>query len=318
MVAQADAEVAAAEGAVAKQTKIAEEAIAKGKALREKTAQTIEAFTMRIEQHKAARKAWEAQQERFNALDENLERYRSQAFDQLGLLEEEEAALDELTTDLRTLEIARKVLSVGGVRAYLLARSLDTITDMANVWLARLCTERVLELKLSPYTEKAKGGIKESIALEVLEGSRRLQAVGRTRQGRIFQVWSDDGGTSWGKMTLTALPNPNAGTDAVTLKDGRQLLVYNHTTKGRSPLNLAVSADGQEWQAALVLEDEPGNEFSYPAVIQTRDGLVHITYTWKRQRIRHAVIDPAELQPRAMPEGEWPLRTPSEGTGAAH
>ena len=145
----------------------------------------------------------------------------------------------------------------------------------------------------------------------------RLQAVGRTRQGRIFQVWSDDGGTSWGKMTLTTLPNPNAGTDAVTLKDGRQLLVYNHTTKGRSPLNVAVSADGQEWQAALVLEDEPGNEFSYPAVIQTKDGLLHFTYTWKRQRIKHAVVDPAELQPRAMPEGAWPIPTPSGGTGAA-
>ena len=148
----------------------------------------------------------------------------------------------------------------------------------------------------------------------------RLQAVGRTRQGRIFQVWSDDGGTSWGKMTLTSLPNPNAGTDAVTLKDGRQLLVYNHNAspKGRSPLNVAVSADGQEWQAALVLEDEPGKEFSYPAVIQTKDGLVHITYTWKRERIKHAVLDPRKLELRAMPGGAWPTAKPSGGTGAGN
>src|ERR1043166_9075081 len=52
----------------------------------------------------------------------------------------------------------------------------------------------------------------------------KLQALGRTKQERIFEIWSADGGKSWGQMTLTALPNPNAGTDAVTLEDGRQLL----------------------------------------------------------------------------------------------
>jgi predicted neuraminidase len=148
----------------------------------------------------------------------------------------------------------------------------------------------------------------------------RLQAIGRTREGRLFQVWSEDGGTSWGEMTLTSLPNPNAGTDAVTLKNGRQLLVYNHNAapKGRSPLNIAVSVDGQQWQAALVLEDERGSEFSYPAVIQTKDGLVHITYTWKRERIKHAVVDPRKLQLRTMSGGEWPAATPSGGMGAGH
>ena len=129
-----------------------------------------------------------------------------------------------------------------------------------------------------------------------------LQALGRTRQGRIFETWSADDGRTWSEMTLTDLPNPNAGTDAVTLKDGRHLLIYNPTTKGRSPLALAVSADGKAWSAALILENEPGKEFSYPAIIQTRDGLVHITYTWKRQRIKHAVIDPAKLQLQPLTE----------------
>jgi predicted neuraminidase len=106
-------------------------------------------------------------------------------------------------------------------------------------------------------------------------------------------------------MTLIDLPNPNSGTDAVTLRDGRHLLVYNHTAKGRSPLNVAVSTDGDTWQAALVLENEPG-EYSYPAVIQTADGLVHAVYTWKRQRIKHVVIDPAKLQLRPIEGGVWP------------
>jgi predicted neuraminidase len=119
-----------------------------------------------------------------------------------------------------------------------------------------------------------------------------LQALGRTRQGRIFETWSADNGKTWTALALTSLPNPNSGIDAVTLKDGRHLLVYNHTTKGRNPLNVAVSADGKEWRQVLVLENEPG-EYSYPAVIQTRDGLVHLTYTWNRVQIKHAILDPS-------------------------
>ena len=136
-------------------------------------------------------------------------------------------------------------------------------------------------------------------------GGERLLALGRTKQARIFRVASDDGGKSWGAMSLMEVPNPNSGIDAVTLRDGRHLLIYNHTAKGRTPLNLAVSRDGVKWDAALVLESEPG-EYSYPAIIQTRDGLVHITYTWKRHRVRHCVIDPAQLSLRPIEGGVWP------------
>jgi predicted neuraminidase len=152
------------------------------------------------------------------------------------------------------------------------------------------------------------GGDKTIEAIQpsvLLHGGERLQAVGRTRSGRIFETWSSDRGRTWTPVALTALPNPNSGIDAVTLRDGRHLIVYNHTTQGRSPLNVALSRDGTTWQAALVLEHEPG-EYSYPAVIQTRDGLVHITYTWKRERIRHVAIDPAKLKPMAMADGSWP------------
>jgi predicted neuraminidase len=133
----------------------------------------------------------------------------------------------------------------------------------------------------------------------------RLQAVGRSRSGRLFETWSSDAGRTWAALSLIALPNPSAGTDAVTLRDGRHLIVYNHTAQGRSPLNVAVSRDGKVWEAALVLESEPG-EYSYPAVIQTSDGKVHFTYTWKRQRIKHVEIDPAQLKPVPMPDGKWP------------
>ncbi len=160
-------------------------------------------------------------------------------------------------------------------------------------------------------TGKSISAIQPSI---LLTGGDSLMALGRTRQNRIFQVRSTDMGRTWSELTLTNLPNPSSGTDAVTLKDGRHLLIYNHTTLPsgrtsggtRSPLNLAISKDGTTWQAAVVLENEPGKEFSYPAVIQTADGMVHATWTWHRKRIKHTVIDPAKLQGRDMPNGEWP------------
>ena len=135
-----------------------------------------------------------------------------------------------------------------------------------------------------------------------------LQAIGRTRSGRLFETWSHDAGRSWTPLTLTDLPNCNSGTDAVTLADGRHLLVYNHSAveKVRVPLNVAISRDGRTWEAAAVLESEPPGQYSYPAVIQAPDGLVHITYTWKRLRIRHVVIDPSRLRVRPMPSGQWP------------
>lgn len=134
---------------------------------------------------------------------------------------------------------------------------------------------------------KAIGAIQPSI---LFLGGDKLLAVGRTQQKRVFQIGSQDGGQTWGSLSLTSLPNPNSGTDAVTLKDGRHVLVFNNTEKGRSPLNVAVSTDGVEWQVSGALETEPG-EYSYPAVIQTRDGVIHATYTWKRQRVKHATLE---------------------------
>lgn len=122
-------------------------------------------------------------------------------------------------------------------------------------------------------------------------GGQRLLALMRSNRGRVYAARSEDNGRSWSAPAPLDLPNPNAGLDGLTLRDGRHLLVCNPTTRGRTPLVVAVSQDGQQWRTVLTLEDQPG-EYSYPAIIQTQDGQVHITYTWKRQRIRHAVLDP--------------------------
>lgn len=136
-------------------------------------------------------------------------------------------------------------------------------------------------------------------------GDEELMALGRTREKLIWQSLSTDGGKTWSEMRLIDLPNPNSGTDAVTLKNGAHVLVYNHTARGRSPLNVAVSNNGFNWNAAVVLESDPG-EYSYPAVIQSADGKVHITYTWKRTSVKHVTLDPAKLPSKPIIRGVWP------------
>jgi len=130
----------------------------------------------------------------------------------------------------------------------------------------------------------------------------RLQILCRSRNSYLTTSWSDDNGTTWSRMTLCDVPNNNSGTDAVTLADGRHMLVYNDfatlpgTPKGpRTPLCVAISADGLNWQRILTLEDSPVSQYSYPSVIQAKDGTIHIVYTWRRQRIRHVEINLPEL-----------------------
>jgi predicted neuraminidase len=144
--------------------------------------------------------------------------------------------------------------------------------------------------KLPLRQARTRGSIQPSI-LRHPDGT--MQLVCRSRHGAITSCRSKDG-LRWDRMQPLDLPNPDSGIDAVMLADGRALLVYNHTRRGRTPLNLALSRDGRQWQPSLVLEDGPG-EYSYPAVIQAGDGRIHITYTWQRRRIRHVALDPAEL-----------------------
>ena len=118
----------------------------------------------------------------------------------------------------------------------------------------------------------------------------------RTRgKGKIGVSESYDGGRNWTPIRMTDLPNPNAGVDAVRLQDGRLVLIYNHTPKGRSPLNLAVSKDdGETWTSFLALEVQDG-EYSYPAIIQHSDGSLHMTYTFKRETIKHVRVPLDEI-----------------------
>lgn len=140
-----------------------------------------------------------------------------------------------------------------------------------------------------------------------------LQILCRSKNRSIVESWSADNGKTWTALAPTALPNNNSGLDAVTLRDGRQLVAYNHvkTPEGekkgaRTPLNVAVSPDGRKWFAALVLEDSPISQYSYPSVMQSKDGMVHVVYTWRRERIKYVKIDPSKLVLTEIRDELWP------------
>ncbi len=164
--------------------------------------------------------------------------------------------------------------------------------------------------KVGPINGKEFNAIQPTIFVHK-DGS--LQIFARSRNRAILESWSRDKGETWSPVAKSSLPNNASGFDGVTLKDGRHLLVYNHVLapgeepKGaRTPLHVAVSKDGKNWFAAALLEDSPISQYSYPAVIQTKDGMVHVAYTWRRKKIRYAKIDPSKLKMIPIVNGKWP------------
>ena len=116
----------------------------------------------------------------------------------------------------------------------------------------------------------------------------------------LHMARSDDAGWSWTKPVPTNLPNPDAGIDAIRLHDGRIVLAYNDTRKDRRRLRLAVSHDdGVSWVPGTVLDEAEQGEFSYPSLIQDAHGMVHVTYTWQRLRIKHVQLTADQLAPGA-------------------
>ena len=131
----------------------------------------------------------------------------------------------------------------------------------------------------------------------------RLQVTMRTHNAHIATSYSSDNGDTWTPVTLLDIENNQSGTDAVTLQDGRHALIYNNfetlplTPKGvRTPCSIALSDDGQNWQHVLTLEDSPIDQYSYPAIIQGKDGTLHCVYTWRRQRVSYKQIDLTKLK----------------------
>jgi len=114
---------------------------------------------------------------------------------------------------------------------------------------------------------------------------------------RIRVAESTDRGMTWGPVGATAFPNPGSGLDAVKLKNGHWVIVYNDTLKGRSSLAVSISDDeGKSWKWTRHLEKQNEGEFHYPAVIQGRDGTMHVVYSYfvtAGKSMKHAAFNEA-------------------------
>ncbi|RLJ65281.1 sialidase family protein [Sulfurisoma sediminicola] len=135
-------------------------------------------------------------------------------------------------------------------------------------------------------------------AVAALDGGR---AVAMMRDAgpanRIPLATTQDAGATWQAARATALANPNASVALLHLADGRLLLAWNPQTANRDKLALSLSRDaGATWSAPKIVEDSPGGEFSYPALLQGRDGTIHLAYTWQRKTIKHLAFSPAWLE----------------------
>ncbi len=120
----------------------------------------------------------------------------------------------------------------------------------------------------------------------------------------LFQMSSTDSGKSWSMPSATPLPNPDAAVSIAGNSDGL-ILAYNDSAEHRNPLSLAFSNDqGKSWkkiadiEASELREDNNKDEFSYPYIIQTRDGIYHLVYTWKRQQVAYVRFNKAWIDSR--------------------
>lgn len=122
----------------------------------------------------------------------------------------------------------------------------------------------------------------------------RFYARSKSKSARIVVADSMDDGVSWSQARPIDLPNPNAGIDAVRLKDGRIVLIFNNSYNRRTPLNLAVSLDGEHFKVFKTLEDGAG-QYSYPAIVQAANGDLLMTYSWRRQTIKFVRVPLSEV-----------------------
>ena len=201
---------------------------------------------------------------------------------------------------------------IGGWKAYI-----ERSTDDGRTWkrVGPITVTREQDAAERPWPEppmdsaelrgKDKGartydGIIQPSVVSLGGGHLRMYARSKTKAAKVVVADSMDEGVTWGAARFIEAPNNNSGLDVVGLRDsrgrldGREVMIFNDTPRGRSPLNLAVSSDGEHFRVFATLEQGAG-EYSYPALIQAPNGDLEMTYTWHRTTIKHVHLPLAQV-----------------------
>lgn len=143
-------------------------------------------------------------------------------------------------------------------------------------------------------TARISGGVRaiQPALLPMGPGGRVGALMRNMSPSTALMAESADMGAHWGLTVGTPLPNPDSGLDAVVLPDGAILAVANDSSTDRSRLSLMRSPDlGRSWQRVAVLAEAEGQEYSYPSIVRSTDGLFHVSYTHERTRIAHVAFN---------------------------
>lgn len=126
-----------------------------------------------------------------------------------------------------------------------------------------------------------------------LDDGRLLSVMRNSGGDWLWIMASGDGGRSWSRPADSGFPNPGSPAAFLKLASGNLMLVYNDSRTERRPLCVALSANGGlTWLHHRILIDGEEN-YSYPSVTQSSDGLIHIVYSLARRRIQHVTINEA-------------------------
>ncbi|MBT5928324.1 MAG: exo-alpha-sialidase [Verrucomicrobia bacterium] len=142
----------------------------------------------------------------------------------------------------------------------------------------------------------------------LIHDDKVIQVLCRTKQGYLTEFWSDNGAKSWFPMKRSPLPAPNSGFDAIKLRDGRFVVVYNHSTKLTDRINVAMSVNGRDWEAVAILNQSPSEHFQNPSIAQTKDDRLHIAFTVNQNRFQHVQMDPSFFKGKPIVNGIWPIQ----------
>jgi predicted neuraminidase len=141
-------------------------------------------------------------------------------------------------------------------------------------------------------------GLEQPTVVEYADGAMSAFFRNGHPKNRILRSDSKDGGMTWGPVTLTELPHPGSGIEAVVLANGHLAMIYNDTEKDpRDRLAVSISEDrGETWRWTRHLEMAPGQRFDYPSMIQTPDGCLHASYSYNLKTIKYARFNEAWVQ----------------------